>query len=435
MRRAVGLAVLVGLGLGSALRGEEPVPKTAAALGPLIERLGDRDFRLRDAAQQALAELGVEVLPALRLARKDHDDPEVIRRLDILIPSLERSARLTPLRVHLHLDKRPIQEAFAELSRQTGYPIKVGTGGSKDKVYSFHLDGVTFWEAFDQVAEAGGLVCQRFGMDALAVGFTDKRVPFLHRDGLFRWTALRFDSWSSFYFGSLPRNPGAAEQRYGQLSLTLSVAVEPCLPLLQLGQVKVIQARDDLGNSMVTTREQFERRRFHTRNRSEGSLSLSTQVSLAWPSAQATSIKVIKGTVPVTLLVEKKPQIIVENIMNAEGKTFRAGGTELTVQNIKEEAAKDKECQIQLLVQEKSNPGDRITWAPSLPARLELQDGRGHKYVRWGCSWGSDGNGHHGEFQFRPGKDTVWPPAKLVLYTWIAIQHQAEFEFRNLPLP
>ena len=50
-------------------------------------------------------------------------------------------------------------------------------------------------------------------------------------------------------------------------------------------------------------------------------------------------------------------------------------------------------------------------------------------------SWGSAGNDHHGDFQFRPGKGTVGPPATFVLYAWISTRHEAAFEFRDLPLP
>src|SRR5262245_16984078 len=150
MRPTLCLLVLVGLGLpvlvpGRAAEGPAPRP---APVEQLIQQLGHRDFPVREAAWEKIRALGVEALPALRQARQNQTDPEILRRLEELIPLLERAAWLAPKQVTLRLTDRPIQEAVAELSRQTGYALEFPKGGpDQNSRHSFQLEGVTFWEA------------------------------------------------------------------------------------------------------------------------------------------------------------------------------------------------------------------------------------------------------------------------------------------------
>src|SRR5205807_10450870 len=128
-------------------------PGATLPIEPLIEQLADKDFQRREAASKALAAAGTEALPALQKARA-HPDPEVRRRLDELIPPLERALALAPKRITLHVANRPIREIIDELTKQTGYKFAglENQGGESDKqVYTFHFDSVPFWPALDQV--------------------------------------------------------------------------------------------------------------------------------------------------------------------------------------------------------------------------------------------------------------------------------------------
>src|SRR5262249_3643549 len=89
-------------------------------------------------------------------ARKRTTDLEVIRRLDGLIPNLERSSLLKPTLVSLHIDKRPFKEVLAALSKQTGYGIDMDNNGIND-TFTFHFDKKPFWEVLDKVAKEGKL--------------------------------------------------------------------------------------------------------------------------------------------------------------------------------------------------------------------------------------------------------------------------------------
>ena len=114
MHGTIGLAILLSPGLFTAP--EKPAARQPApVVGKLVQQLGDADFQKREAAMKLLEALGPAALPDLRKAL-GHPDAEVRRRLLELIPVLERTAALTPKRVSLHLDNRPMSEAVAACS-------------------------------------------------------------------------------------------------------------------------------------------------------------------------------------------------------------------------------------------------------------------------------------------------------------------------------
>src|SRR5262245_34548601 len=75
----------------------------------LIAKLGDKNFRIRQAAGKALEERGEEALPVLRQAL-GNDDEEIRRRVEVLTQKIERSVLLTPKRVSISMKDRPIDE-------------------------------------------------------------------------------------------------------------------------------------------------------------------------------------------------------------------------------------------------------------------------------------------------------------------------------------
>src|SRR5438874_9163091 len=115
MRRLITPAVFLGIGIAPLLWAS--APEKNALLSPpiefLIEQLGDKDFQRREAASKALAALGADAIPALQKGRS-HPDPEVRRRLEELIPPLERTLTLAPKRVTLHVTNKPTREAIDE---------------------------------------------------------------------------------------------------------------------------------------------------------------------------------------------------------------------------------------------------------------------------------------------------------------------------------
>ena len=135
-------------------------PAKPAANGPaaekLVEQLGDRDFQIRETAAKALEALGPAALPALKKAQS-HADPEVRRRVNAMIPGIERAAALAPKRINLVFKDKKIKDILAALSKESGYKITLNNDQGRNQVYSFTFANTPFWEAFDKVCSTGGL--------------------------------------------------------------------------------------------------------------------------------------------------------------------------------------------------------------------------------------------------------------------------------------
>ncbi len=413
--------------------------QAAPTVEQLIHQLGSRDFRVRDAANKALAERGTAVLPALRQART-HKDPEVRRRVEALIAPLEAAALIAPKRVTLHIKQLPVRDAVHEIAKQTGYKIDVYPearfNGDREKHrYSFDLDQVPFWEALDRVATAGGLVLQQvWGSDAIRLQFEDSQEPFVYHSGMFRLAAQSFHYNRNLQFGAVPRNGPVVQQQDESLTLNFLIAAEPRMPLLAVGQVKVTEALDDQNNSLVPSADAMNQFAHYINYGFNRSYSLQGNARLAGPGRTARKVKLLRGAIPVTLLREQKPLISVQPILKAKGKKLKAGNTELTVEDVTK--TNDGNYQIKMRISEsnQSAPND-YTWSNTLYQRIELQDAKGNKYPSFGFGGSFGQNEVNGTFNFGTGGNALGAPAKLVYYQWLTLQHHVVFEFKDLPLP
>src|SRR5437016_1713044 len=107
MSHSKSLALLLGLCLVSVAWGDASTRKGSSgpSVEQLIEQLSSKDFQVREKASKAITGLGKEALPALIKARAN-PDPEVRRRLDEVIPPLERAVALSPRLVTLHMTNK-----------------------------------------------------------------------------------------------------------------------------------------------------------------------------------------------------------------------------------------------------------------------------------------------------------------------------------------
>src|SRR5205814_4606254 len=87
------------------------VPGIDPAVANLVKDLGHPDYRTREKAGQALAAKGEKVLPDLRRALAEAADPEVSRRLGVLVRRLDHDRLVSPKRVTLALKGKTAKEA------------------------------------------------------------------------------------------------------------------------------------------------------------------------------------------------------------------------------------------------------------------------------------------------------------------------------------
>jgi hypothetical protein len=436
MLRIIGWAWLLCCVAGAAARpdGLEPVQPTVEQL---IERLGNREFKAREAAAKALAVRAEEALPAMRKAIA-HPDPEVRQRLEQLVAETERAVLLAPKRITIKMENVLLKDALAELSRQSGYRVDL-QGGMPQQVVSLEVKNATFWEALDKLSAQAGLVLQQHHdmQGGLILYAQNSITPFVDYRGPFRVWATGFHYNKSLTFGSIPRTQAGVGQRSEQMSFMFSVVAEPKLPLLGLGQPRLAAAIDDQDNSLVPAAAKngvYET--YHSGYYGYRNLVLQTQVQLIGPGAAARTMKLIKGALPVTLLAEQRAEITVDQILTVKDKKFEGKDVTLEIAEVKEAPGKTYQIVMTARRNGKDQPYD-YTWTNSLHQRIELLDDKGQKFQSHGFNWiNGTPTTVQGTFMFGDGGNAqLGKPQKLIYYGWVTMQHQVEFEFKDLPLP
>lgn len=136
-----------------------PVYRPVSVLAPL---LGSPDWVERDAASVELEKIGPAALPALRTVVENTTDGEVLRRGRLLITRLEKrladEKALAPTMVELNGKFSSIQEAVAELSKQSGYTVTFTSSSHREyKRVILNTGKVVFWDAIEQLCDAADL--------------------------------------------------------------------------------------------------------------------------------------------------------------------------------------------------------------------------------------------------------------------------------------
>jgi hypothetical protein len=215
------------------------------------------------------------------------------------------------------------------------------------------------------------------------------------------------------------------------------------LPLLSLGEPQLTAVYDDEGNSMIPPRgvakEQppnqqlfgFRPSRYYSGG--NRTLTLTSQVNLVRPSQKATSVKQLKGTVPLTVLVEQKAEVVTDNLAAAKGKKVKVGTTTFAIEDVSEAAA--KQPQVRLSITEEAPVGNGpndYTWVNSLWSRVEVQDEKGNRVAHQSGGMSINGGNHANMTLTYPAGAK---PAKLIYHAWTTLSCQVGFEFKGLPLP
>jgi hypothetical protein len=165
LKRGFLLALLLGLGVGltGVLNPTASAGDDTARIAKLVKELGSKKFAVRDRAKRELDALGMKALDALRQAARS-SDLETSRRAGSLLKKLEEKiahdSLLAPRKIRLKLKDTPVLDAVAELSRQSGYNIQIlgDRAALADRKITLDTGETTFWQAFDQVCQKGGLV-------------------------------------------------------------------------------------------------------------------------------------------------------------------------------------------------------------------------------------------------------------------------------------
>jgi hypothetical protein len=344
------------------LLGQGPADDPAALVG----RLGSPRYAEREAAADALERLGRQAIPALRAAR-DARDPEVRTRAAALSNKIEGALLTQPTMVRLDFDDQPLPAVVKRLADDTGIklslvPENVPTWANR-RVTIRESAPVPFWRAMDRLCESARLQ-SNFGMQ----GFPGSREPVFQffdggprihgptsDSGPFRISLLGLHYQWEVGFGNVapfPRRGGIAppppvpargpdaaprveapavqEQFYAQVQ----VAAEPRLSLSQNGPLKLTEAVDDRGQSLLPEPDAgpVTQRVSGYFGLVNGALQL--HAPLKRPEQPGQSIRSLRGTLPV-VVATRKPDPLIVPLPSATGKTFQNDDVSLSVLDIR----------------------------------------------------------------------------------------------------
>jgi hypothetical protein len=245
------MMLLAGLGDGAA---DSNVPG-------LIHQLGSPRFSEREAASDALFELGRDALTALRGARQK-GDPEVQNRVEGVIDRIERDQLRTPTYVHLTPRETTVDSALRTIEQQTGFSFQFERGPRSNwverKVTSQSPDPRAFWDTLEALGCDGTWIVDRetgpFRMRTAPVFQINERRSSVASsiDGPFRF-AFRDLRTARADLPARGFQPARTAPRIESNSLELSfeLACEPRLQVRPMGPSRLTKVLDDKGRSLL----------------------------------------------------------------------------------------------------------------------------------------------------------------------------------------
>jgi hypothetical protein len=427
-----------------------------AAVVKLIKDLGDEDYKVREKAGRDLAALGEKALPELRAALQAADNPEVQRRLAVLVRKLDHDRLVSPKTVTLSAKDTTIQAALDEISKQTGYKIEYGGGGGRrvkggpaggddEPKHTFEFDKTPFWVAVDKVATAAGcVVFSDYDDETIRVYNQDSVNPYVAYAGPFRFLATQLYSNRSVQLSGVSRR-GGGPYRQDNMNLSFQIQSEPKCPMLGVTRTEVVTALDEFGGSLVPPKDPNNRSEYYNNSRMRGHNTYGN-LNLSRSDRNATTIKTLKAKVGILLLTGTTPEITVTDPLKVKTKTFTGRSVELEYGALTEDANNKGhyvlDVTLKKLGQSDPNRPD-YNWADNIWQRIELIDEHGERYRTFGPN-NFNNNGTVVQLTVAYGPEDrrgnrpplkLGAPVKVVVNEWLSVTHEVIFEFKDIPLP
>lgn len=450
-------------------------PEDAARL---IEQLGAPKYADRESASLELVALGREALPALRLAR-DAKDPEVRARAVDLIGRIETDLMLRPTVVRLDYRDRPLPEVVEDLSRRTATNLTLMPENNPiwqgKRITLQAPEPITYWEMLDRLTRMA-MLKYPLGTPTYFGGGRERMIVPLLADpnpeqlttsdrGPFRTVLDEIELVRKRAFlgnqPNVPRNLPARvvvpleEQdvvgRGTQVTFTvkLVVMVEPRMMLAQAGNVKLVEAVDELGRSLlVTSADDQAVQRYAGFAGAQWNYSQMPMVvvhsALRAPEQTGRFIKRLRGSLPVVISARKDEPTVIP-LEEAKGKTIRIGDLAVTIQDVRFDAAPAGSTTIDLAVRSNATGGPApgrfpfdglASRMPQLSqSQLELRDAQGRAFPP-GIPMSMRTTNEETQMSLRLMPNAaLGAPTELRLYDLARVSTEAHFEFHDLPMP
>ena len=422
----------------------------------LVDRLGAPRFAEREAAAVALRALGREALPALREAREDSDE-EVRSRSVALVDQLEGELLVGPTMIRLDGTPRTIAATFAEVARQGRLSLNLMPENSPmwvDRTIAPARDGaIPFWAAVDVLcAEAKVqpiLSAQGFGAGVRAAGLNFRpgepsMTPPRSDGGPFRvqLNALHHNRGRSFAPPAADAAGVVADSLYAELQVT----AEPRMSILSLGALRLTEATDDLGQSLMATAAAPGRTYVTAGMSAPGALTHAFAAILKSPERPSKTLRRLMGTLPVVVSARRDEATVVD-LKDAKGKTFRASDSVLVVNEFKPSAKDPAATTIDVSLRPALAAGGPSTngrflagevgYRPMIfhGGQFEILDARDRPYPAWTPSSQQFGPEESRFVVSLSPPRNLGPPAKIRFFDTIRASTEIRFDLRDVPLP
>ncbi|MDB5353370.1 MAG: hypothetical protein JWN86_4617 [Planctomycetota bacterium] len=450
----------------------------------LVHRLGAPKYADREAASSRLQKLGSEALPALRAARTVRD-AEIRTRAEVLVERIESDLLVSPSLVTLDFRDRPIAEVLRELGMRghATFSLIPGDAGVTSRRITLTSPGpVPFWSAVEELSRVGGFELVA-GMPMAAPGQAGGTHPLLQMIGLpegtkpaptsvsgpFRVSLLNLNYHKERNFGpSGNGNNGMVGFPAGmvphggmapmpvqmgglpsveQFQASLQILAEPRMTVTMSGPVRLSEAVDDRGNSLLPQAPSgvtFQHNSGYNRFETAGNIALQTAIGLKYPDRAGRTIKKLRGTIPVTVSARKEEPLLIA-LADAKGKTYHNSEISLTVHEIRTDPNFDQTTlEITVRSLDASSSPNGGMFGPEFMAirapgssqnQLEIADSQGRAFKTWNLM--SQMQGPDGvRMTLRvASQDGTGPPSQLRYYEMARINTDAEFEFTDVDMP
>jgi hypothetical protein len=456
------------------------VAALALAAGPgepeaLVARLGAPRLADREAAATALTKLGPDAIPAL-LAARHTDNLEARSRVAALLDALEAAKISAPTRLVLDFEQASLEQIARTRGQRAGVRILLEPESSPNwKTMMVRLvepEPVLFWDAVGRLCKAGNLRIApgdawRFRQMAGNGRPEDRGSPLLALmastvapapasiDGAFLVSVNALHRSREVTFPAPSGPPDAAPpqaQLTDRFQAILQVAVEPRMNIAQVGPAREVEGLDDRGQALSMTtstgvRAPLEPGQGLPMGPADGSIGTVT-VPLVYPETQGTTIRLLKGVVPV-VVAGRRPNALVASLTEGLGKLVQDDDTAMQVHSVQVDQ-QTKRTTIEFSVWPKAGQpgGPPRPLAPGLPnrqgpgrsgmlvdpSRVEVRDADGkrcrlnaftsrHEGVVSRCHWVID-----------PGPG-IGLPTEIRFETQVWTTVEVSFEFHDLPMP
>ncbi len=366
------------------------------------------------------------------------------------------SLMLQPTRVRLDFDGRTVREVVEELSRRgvTAIFLEETTRHSLgDRRLTLQApEPLPLWEAIDRLSRKAGLHVG-FGLQESAIGHPSQGVILFDARGrrlapVFNSGPFRIKIVGSHYQRDQTFEPEPGDPDFPQAAelcqLQLQVMAEPRLRIAQHGAIRLTEASDERGQSLLTpalpSEMTLDAPNFFAAN---SGASVQYLLALRHPSEPGQRIVRLRGVLPL-LLASRKPDPMEVPLAEAIGRSFVGDDLAVVIHGLHSDP-NDPQWTLELTVrpptsQESASRHPRPTarslaLSPDfLEHQVEVLDRGGKPFVIFPLEMRPLGDAYHLTLLLAPA-DGATAPAKLRIYGLTRTTINLAFEFIDVPMP